>query len=145
MATPRVPPVVPQCIVLVLSNISSESKLYSSTTDLGKLSSLSCSKINISTVPCVVSREPCLLSPTSKTYVYPVAEPHVSPYYHTFVSPAAEPPVATPSAFDDSSAPIVVAESFALLVADPTAPSDLSASAEPFVPKLFHHHQYKPD
>ena len=100
-AAPQVSPVVPQVTVLVLSNISGESKLYSSTNDLGKLSLLSCSNMNKSTVPCVVSREPCLLSPTSETCMYSVAEPPVSTPYPTFVSPAAEPPVATPPAFDD--------------------------------------------
>ena len=64
----RVSPVVPQCAVPVLSNISSERTLYTSNTDIGKLSCLSCPKINIITVPCVVSPElrSLLLSPTSK-------------------------------------------------------------------------------
>ena len=104
---PRVCPVVQQCTVPVQSNIRSESKLYTSNTDLGKLSCLSCPKINIITVPCVY--------------------------------PGGMPPVFTPVL------PIVPVAKFPAPVADLTAPSDLSASAEPFVPQPFCHHPYKPD
>ena len=105
--------VVPQYTVPVLFNSSSESKLYTSNTDLGKLSCLSCSKLNIITVPCVVPCQPSLLSPTAKIYVYPVAESPVttpsptvppvakSPVVVPPVPPVANPRVVTPSAFDN--------------------------------------------
>ena len=140
-SAPRVSPVVPQCTVPVLSNINSESKLYTSTEDLCKLTCLLCPKLNLS-VPCVVSHELRLLSPTSKIYVYPVGEPPVSTPVPSFF-PVSEPPVASLSAFDNLISPIAVTKSSARLVANPTAPSNLSASAKPFVPKPFHHHQYK--
>ena len=93
-------PVVPQVTVPVQSNINSESKLYTSTFDLGKLSSLSCSNQNINKyiLPCVVSCRPSLLSSTANTYVYHVAEPLVSTPRPIIVSPVAEPPVVTRSA-----------------------------------------------
>ena len=144
-ATPRVLPVVPEVTVPVLSNISSESKLYNSTLDLGKLSPLSCSNLSINkyTVPCVVSCQPSLLSPTAETYVYHVAKSPVSTLRPTFITPVAEPPVITPPAFDDlnvavaksSALPIAVAESSAPLV---SVAINLSSSAKPFVLKLFH-------
>ena len=138
---PRVSPVIPQCTVPVLFNSSSESKLYSSNTDLGKLSCLSCSKLNIITVPCAVPSQPSLLSPTAETYVGHVAEPSVSTSRPT-IAPVAEPSVVTP-AFDDSN--VVVAETIAPPAVAETAATNLSSSAEPFVPKLFHPHQYAPD
>ena len=95
---PCVSPLVPQCTVPVLSNTSSESKLYTSNTDLGKLSYLSCSKHNIITVPCAVPSQPSLLSPTAKNYVYPVAESPLSTFRPT-LAPVAKPPVVTSFAF----------------------------------------------
>ena len=110
-------------------------------------------------VPC----QPSLLSPTAKAYVYPVAKSPVptssptsvppvaeSPVVTPPVPPFAEPPVVAPTAFDDlnvavaesSAPPIAVAESAFSLVSVAT---DLSSSAKPFVPKLFHPHQYEPD
>ena len=119
---PRVSPVIPQCTVPVLFNSSSKSKLYTSNTDLGKLSCLSCSKKNIISVPCVVPCQPCLLSPTAEIYVYPVAESPVSTPSPTSVPPVAEPPVVAPPALDDSN--VAVAESSAL----PPAVSESTAS-----------------
>ena len=137
---------MPQVIVPVQSNISSESKLYTSTFDLGKLSPLSCSNLNINkyTIPFVVSCQPSLLSPTAETYVYHVAESPVSTPCSICVPPVAEPSVVTPTAFDDSN--VVVAESSVLQIAvAKSSATNLSSSAKPFVPKLFHPHQYEPD
>ena len=100
-SAPRVSPVVPQCTVPVLFNSSSESKLYTSNTDLDKLICLSCSKPNIITVPCAVPSQPSLLSPTAETYVGHVAESSVSTPHPT-IAPTAEPPVVTSPAFDNS-------------------------------------------
>ena len=152
---PRVSPVVPQCTVPVLFNSSSESKLYTSNTDLGKLSCLSCSKLNIITVPCVVPCQPSLLSPTAEIYVYPIAKspvstpsPTVQPVAESSVvappvPPVAESPVVAPSAFDDSN--VAVAKSSALPPALTESTTSSSSSAKLFIPKLFHPHQYKPD
>ena len=141
-SAPRVSPVVPQCTVPVLFNSSSESKLYTSNTDLGKLSCLSCSKLNIITVPCVVPSQPSLLSPTAETYVDHVAESSVST--PSTIAPAVEPPVVLSPAFDDSNVAVAETSAPPTAVAE-TVATDLSSSAEPFVPNLFHPHQYKPD
>ena len=135
-AAPRVSPVVPQVTVPVLSNISSERKLFTSTIDLGKNSLLlSSSKLNIS-VPCVVPCDSFLLSPTSKIYVYPVADPPATTH-PTIVPTAADPTVATPVVSD----PITPLK----LNADPFDLIHLNSSADPFVPTQFHHHHYEPD
>ena len=142
---PCVFPIVPQCTVPVLSNVSSERKLYTSNTDSGKLRCLSCPKLNIIIVPCVVSPElrSRSLSPTSKIYVYPGGQPTISTPVLPFV-PVADPPVSSPLAINLIALTAVV-ESSATLVANPTALFDLSASAKPFFSKPFHHHHYKPD
>ena len=137
----------------VLSNISNERKLFTSIIDLGKLSLLVSSKLNISAVPCVVPCKPHLLSPTAKMYVYLVTKHSVSTYLSISIPTASKPPVATPQAFDDSIAPpaindliaTAVAKSSAPVVSDPTAFSDFTASTKPFVPTPFYHHQYKLD
>ena len=140
---PRVSPVIPQCTVPVLFNSSSESKLYSSNTDLGKLSCLSCSKLNIITVPCAVPSQPSLLSPTTKNYVYVIAKSLLSTPRPTLAL-VVKPPVVTSLAFDNPN--VVVAESSAppTTVAEPPV-TNLSSSPELFFRKLFHPHQYKPD
>ena len=92
----------------------------------------------------VVLCQPSLLSPTAKTDVCHVAKPFVSTPRPTIVPPVAEPLVVTPPVFDDSN--VAVAESSALPIAVAnTSTTNLSSSAKPSVPKLFHPHQYEPD
>ena len=142
-SAPRVSPVIPQCTVPVLFNSSSESKLYTSNTDLGKLSCLSCSKLNIITVPCAVPCQPSLLSPTAEIYACHVAESPVSTPRPTLAS-VAKPPVVTSPTFNDSNVAVAETSAPPTAVAE-TSATNLSSSAEPFIPKLFHPHQYEPD
>ena len=131
---PRVFPVVPQVTALVLSNTYSESKLSSSTIDLGKSSLLMLSP-DLKSVPCVVPcMRPSLLLPTAIIPALELLDPIASlAYNNSFALPALVPTAIATTTLDSRS---IAPPAFDSIATQGSIPSSIPSAVPSPVPSI---------